>query len=163
MQKITGSMALHLIRAAVEEKGSEYIYVNNDGDVAGQVNHDGVMPNCYYLHDAMVDGEPGKVPGCIIGHVAKRMGVQDSLLEQEENNTSDALMDSIMLLTDESDDARFDITDVAKRVFRAAQSMQDKGKTWGDAYAYAREQYVSAKLALTPADQRLYLIEVGVL
>lgn len=159
MIEITGPVALILLGKAVREKGADYVYVNPKGLKAGTYDDDmSMVANCYYLHD--VDGK--NVPGCIVGHVAKLVGVSDGILRMEENNTSDALIDRIHVSETDNGHQRFKFDGAATALLRAAQSAQDAGKTWGQALAQAREAFVTHVQVYPKREEQEVLVELGV-
>ncbi|UJQ86913.1 hypothetical protein SEA_TREAT_78 [Streptomyces phage Treat] len=168
MIKVTGAVALNILRRVVTERGSSYVYVNPEGKKAGSGEY--TNPNCYYVHDVVDPEGDGygvkQVPGCIVGNFMHKLGVGFKIMQHEENNTSDSLVDAIMVSRhekDENGEQKFEFTDTAKRVLRAAQSKQDGGATWGEALKYAEEMYVSFKTGpgLSSAE-RLALHNLGV-
>jgi hypothetical protein len=74
------------------------------------------------------DANNGKrVPSCIIGHVAAKLGV----IEQVDH--TDRAVGSASLLSDIERLGEFEFTDGAKFAARIAQAKQDTGYTWGEA------------------------------
>ncbi|ATW69427.1 hypothetical protein SEA_IMMANUEL3_76 [Streptomyces phage Immanuel3] len=168
MIKVTGAVALNLLRHAVAAKGKDHVYVNPDGKTAGQGEYSN--PSCYYVHDVVDPEGDGfgmkAVPGCIVGNVMHKLGVGFTVMRNEENNTSDSLVDAVMVSRherDEDGEQKFEFTDTAKRVLRSAQSKQDGGATWGEALEYAEEMYVSYKTGPgLSSKERIALTNLGV-
>jgi hypothetical protein len=130
----------------VEKAGRNHVYVNAEGLTAGALDAQGNLASCNYLH-----GEGDEtVAGCIVGHVARRVGVPDRILRNEENNTSSSLVDAIHA----DAEVGLEFTDTASHVLRMAQSAQDLGKTWGEALEAAKEYYLELKMSVfTQAEQ----------
>jgi hypothetical protein len=162
MIKVTGAVALNLLRYVVKEKGSDYVYVNPRGGSARE------GASCYYVHEAVTeDGGAESVPGCIVGTALHKLGVGFSVMLSEENNSSDSLLEAIMMgrsERDENGEPKFHFTETAKHVFRAAQSQQDRGHNWGDALQSATADYVSYKTGNGMSYQeRQDLLNMGIL
>lgn len=123
---------LSLLRAAVELKGEDYVYVNPDGEVASD---DGSITDCFYVDN----GSGEAAPSCIVAHVFHAMGIPvlDMLKIEGSSVNSDVTED---LLRDNS----IQVTPRATRLLYSAQDLQDSGHTWGVAvecavrYAYER-------------------------
>lgn len=162
MIKVTGAVALNLLRHVVAVKGQAHVYVSPKGETAGQDEH--VSPSCYYVHEVVEsDGSTTEVPGCIVGHAMRKLGVDFDTMRREENNTSDSLADAVEATSSEDGEQLFEFTDTAKRVLRAAQSKQDGGATWGEALDYAEEMYVCFKTGPgLSSGERATLYDLGV-
>lgn len=146
MTKITGAMALNMLEVVVEKAGRNYVYVNAEGRTAGTLDAQDCMASCNYLH-----GEGDEtVAGCIVGHVARRVGVPDRILRSEEENTSRSLIDAVHA----DPDVKLEFTETASAVLSAAQCAQDRGDTWGEALEDAKKYYLGLKMSVfTPAEQ----------
>ena len=114
---------------AVAEKGSDYVYVNHNGEVAGKDS----WVDCSNWH--FDDELQKRVPGCIVGNILNRAGV--SLDDMPQDDGSHDLL-SRLLNCDviEIDDER----EREVRTFLGrAQELQDNGTPWGEAVEKAKE------------------------
>lgn len=114
--------------AAVKEKGEDYVYVNANGEIAGQSDNTfGTM--CNYVHNL---GEPAECPGCIVGNTLNRLGVSLITLSGYERRGALSLLESLAraeLVTYEDDSLVY--------ILARAQTKQDNGGTWGAALEFA--------------------------
>lgn len=111
-----------LLEQVVEEFGYDYVDPGSQTEGAG----------CDYTR--YDENKEDYVCGCIVGQVLHKFGVEVEDLRK--------LWGSIGLLEDEVK-SLFDIelTVGARLVLRAAQRVQDKGNTWGDALHAAEDTY----------------------
>ena len=114
MKHITKEDALRALEEAVAEKGEDYIYQYTDSD-------DWRSYTCTYVRA----GEPD----CMIGNALHRLGVPLDAFAPHEEKAFDRI----------ADDVAPGIEEEAVRALRAAQSVQDQGRTWGEALRAARE------------------------
>lgn len=126
MIDINYARAMELVDQAIEQRGADYVYTNEDGDKA--VPHGFV--NCYNWHE---DEDGSVIPGCIVGTVLHMAGVpldemgKEDGWEDVENNLSHT--------------ETLRATRKASKLLEYIQYEQDKGNTWGVSKANA-EEYV---------------------
>ena len=113
MIQITEESFVSALRAAVAEKGEDYVYTNPDGREAG----DDGEATCHYVH--------GDQPGCLVGNVLHRLGVPLSVLELHEGGAAYEVMGRIR----ESGQLDFDLG--VRGAAEMAQNRQDAGYSWG--------------------------------
>lgn len=111
--EITAERALELLREVVAEYGEDYVYVNPQGQRAGDDDDNGDQASCWYVH--------GDKPGCIAGHVYHRAGLSLETLKLMENNGAS------------HPGFRQRVTGEGPTILSIAQDRQDKGETWGQA------------------------------
>lgn len=107
--------ALELLHAAVNERGEDYVYPKHDD-------------RCYYVNE-------DHTPGCLVGAALVNAGVTiDQLIEfgdgGEIYGSSEMAGDLCYTLRDHE---IAEIDAYARTLFSLAQSVQDRGDTWGDA------------------------------
>ena len=130
----TVQQALDALRAAVEEKGADFVYHNPDGQKAGTLvpnpNFDNEMTNaeCKYVH--------GSETGCIAGNAMVRLGIPRKKLANHENISASTVIRKIF--ADVDFNSRSNLCSVG-RILSYAQAEQDDGKTWGEALAAAEK------------------------
>lgn len=115
-------------KQAVTEKGDDYVYVNHLGEASPGVD-------CYNVH--VIDGT--RVPGCIVGNIIHRAGVNIYSIPME----GDAF--SIISILDRTHLVIPGDGIEARRIgwyLSIMQRAQDMGETWGDAYRKA-ESYLA--------------------
>jgi len=105
------------LREAVEEKGADYVYTNEAGEVANLEN--AVEIQCQYVHTDK--------PGCIVGNVLHRLGVPLYVLSDYETRPARSVVESL------SGRGILEFERKALDMLRYAQSYQDNGNSWGDA------------------------------
>lgn len=129
MIEIDGPRALELLTEAVNDKGTDYVYAN-DEDLG-----------CQYFHVA--DDEPG----CLVGQALHRAGVSvEQLIRMNSAEGVDIDETSIGELYGSSEGTQifgFNLTHDAIEAFRSAQWCQDTKMSWGAALS-------RAVLAVTP-------------
>lgn len=118
---VTKESAIEALKAAVTEKGSDYVYVNGAGESPTSLE-DSVR--CSYVHWSASSG----VPGCIVGSTLHRLGVPLRDFSEAEYHSAEDLEKYIPNLVFE---------DGVGEILQAAQTKQDAGKTWGTAYRAA--------------------------
>lgn len=111
--------AIVLLRAVVEEQGIEFRYVPVDDDSGEAV--------CRYV----VDG----YPSCLVGKALHRAGVLVEELDRMDGTSNTGIMVAASRLP-----ADVVVTSDARKVFEAAQEVQDDLKTWGAALTAAEER-----------------------
>jgi hypothetical protein len=118
--------ARELLKRAVATQGRKFVY-NQNG-----------MGMCYYLPQTDApDNSPKKRTGCLIGTMFTLAGVPAEVLEQNEHAGVRVVLRNLQN-RDIIDIAGE--TDIIDEYLTRAQTQQDTGATWGEAYDYA-EQY----------------------
>lgn len=105
------------LREAVEEKGADYCYINEAGEVANLEN--AIETQCQYVHTDK--------PGCIVGNVLHRLGVPLDILSRYETRPAKNVVESLY------EQGILEFERKALDMLRYAQSYQDNGNSWGDA------------------------------
>ena len=119
MTLITFDMALEALNAAVDEKGSDYVYKGGGTFCAYQ--------------------EFGE-PSCIVGNALHCLGVPiRTLAEMDQCSFAGSVISSRKVL-DILEDSGFVLDDDAVMLLTAAQVLQDDAVSWGDAVRVAREE-----------------------
>lgn len=130
MIEITAKNLRAALKAAVDLKGEDYIYVNPDGRVASEEES---ISCSYYCGDG--SGENYGEPSCIFGHALMSMGITTAQLDWAGGSFI-----GMMLETLESKGWITPVSFEVKAAAYAAQQAQDNGKTWGEALgAFDRE------------------------
>lgn len=111
---------LAALKAAVEKRGEDYVYVNADGVKAGTTEL-----SCEYTHHA---GTDAATPGCIVGQVY--FDLTGELVPEYQNAST---------ISEFFTSPREVFTDAAAGLLLVAQRRQDDGATWGEALAAARK------------------------
>lgn len=121
MRKIKRTEALALLNRAVEEKGKDFIYFDQEGALGA----------CAYFHD--------EEPGCIVGHVLSYVGVKpdDLYLPGEDDFNLGTAFDNPDLHSALRANAKVKFTRKARLALLTAQCEQDRGQTWEHATAMA--------------------------
>lgn len=131
--KITGSMAIELLRQARDRRGADYVYVNDKGQRAGSITSQGVgqlaTADCSYVHTGP-DG--AMTPGCIAGEVLHAAGVPLVELLSWEGCAVGVFAQEMGFANEEGE-----------FVLTVAQGKQDIGETWGEAVAAAEAAYAA--------------------
>jgi hypothetical protein len=128
MIELTEENVLDALEKAVEEKGEDFIYVNNEGHSSRNKFGETAAIMCHYVH--YDDGTP--IAGCIAGNVLNRLGVSlDALSDYETQPIKTVLIN----LTD-AEEVTFDSK--VSLLLSNAQCAQDGGQTWGDALKAAK-------------------------
>lgn len=116
MIKVTSTQVIDAVRAVVADR-PDYKY---EAPANGGTGLDD-SPICYYVHDAE--------PGCLIGHVLNALGVPLDALGTVESRSASYAARKFLEITDRP---------VGTRAFLdMAQSYQDRGATWGQAFKLA--------------------------
>lgn len=125
MITIGADRAMELLTMAVEERGADYVYRNPE---TGQTGMEGGQ--CLYVHTS----PEGPAPGCIGGLALTLAGVPLATLALHENRSVKEVCERLIwdCLAVGSD---------AVRILQAAQSIQDRGHSWGTAWEEARGTY----------------------
>ena len=121
MAVITFYMALEALNAAVDEKGSDYVYEG------------GRMSRTYVAYDE---------PSCIVGNALHRLGVSISTLTEMDRRTIDGAAISSRKVLEVLEGSGFILDNDAVMLLATAQVMQDAEIPWGDAVREAREEPV---------------------
>lgn len=121
MAVITFDMALEALNAAVDEKGSDYVYEG------------GRTSRTYVAYDE---------PSCIVGNALHRLGVSISTLTEMDRRTIDGAAISSRKVLEVLEGSGFIIDNDAVMLLATAQVLQDAEIPWGDAVRMAREEPV---------------------
>lgn len=121
MAVITFDMALEALNAAVDEKGSDYVYGG------------GRMSRTYAAYDE---------PSCIVGNALHRLGVSISTLTEMDRRTIDGAAISSRKVLEVLEGSGFILDNDAVMLLATAQVLQDAEIPWGDAVRMAREEPV---------------------
>lgn len=130
--------------AVIDARGREYVAQRPDGG-AGCYNvlcfaEDGELlsPAMFETRD-VAEGNIGEVaefkPLCLIGSILVRAGVRP--LDIVKSGNAGTPMSALLTWRNEDGSKHIFATEHAKMWMRKAQSAQDGGKTWGEAFAYA--------------------------
>jgi len=126
MVHITLEIARKYAAEAIEERGGDYVYVNEEKARLGH-KYDG--PNCLYVHR---DADDNLTPGCIVGIVLNKAGVSlETLASNNENTISEAASRGQWDVTYDNDALMF---------LSGAQWCQDMGETWSTAVESGNRQ-----------------------
>lgn len=126
MIELTYEMALNFAAQAVEEKGEDYVYSDEKGIRA---DAPGSIAGCSNWHHVDPDDhDKGKVPGCIVGNILHRAGLDIFKYGKGSDISGIAFQagDEIM------------IHPKAYEFLRIAQLRQDSGAPWGVAVKTAK-------------------------
>ena len=107
------TLTMSLLRRAAAEKGWSYVDPGSEGN------------GCY---NVKWDDEEGYVPSCIAGHVFYYAGVPVEFL-----NMHNGLSTNTAKAINNDDHINVKVTREGAVLLRAAQMVQDKAKSWGDA------------------------------
>lgn len=121
MAVITFDMALEALNAAVDEKGSDYVYEG------------GRTSRTYVAYDE---------PSCIVGNALHRLGVSISTLTEMDRRTIDGAAISSRKVLEVLEGSGFILDNGAVMLLATAQVLQDAEIPWGDAVRMAREEPV---------------------
>ena len=142
---ITGTDALAMLAEAVREKGSEYTYENPNEGLPGP-------QGCVYVHGTELVSEgrdsygdtiynevaTGEMrPGCMIGTALIGRGIPMSMFVELKVNADTPIDELIQVFREYG--MIGDTTPDAIDALRSAQTAQDQGDSWGEAYITARE------------------------
>ena len=119
MLHITYDMALEALKAAVEEKGEDFVYEKPD-DAA----------TCAYLH--VDENGDMTVPGCGVGNALLRLGVSAKFLEDYNEGYGVG-----HLVRDADGRSQFTIDKKALALFFQFQTVQDNKGSWSLALSLA--------------------------
>lgn len=121
MERLTVQVAIDLLKRAVDEKGRDYVYVDQHDRLAGQ-------GSTHCVNVVKVGG--ALVPSCIVGDTLVRHGVAPRWFAFT-NTIGAPAYEVIRTLR-----ARewLDVDDDAVTLLSFAQRLQDNGETWGEAY-----------------------------
>lgn len=107
--------ALEWLREAVDRRGTDYVYVDDNGERAGKGGE------CIYY--SQISGEPA----CLVGHALHAAGlITYSMVQQAKCNARASVHELARRLG-------LPLTFGAIDVLRVAQKTQDIGGTWGQA------------------------------
>jgi hypothetical protein len=130
MIELTQENVLDALEKAVEEKGEDFIYVNNEGHSSRNKFGEAAAIMCHYVH--YDDGTP--IAGCIAGNVLNRLGVSLDILSEKETQPIRIVLSELM--DEEVVTLAFDSK--VSLLLSTAQCAQDGGQTWGDALKEAK-------------------------
>lgn len=141
---IDGKIALAMLAEAIKRKGSEHVYANPNSKCAGPAG-------CLYVHGSELImegrdkyGDPFCVeearddmePGCIVGNALIGRGIpMEKFIDLKVN--MDTPVDDLLAVFAEHG-LIGSVHEAAGDAFRAAQTRQDQGGSWGQAYIDAR-------------------------
>lgn len=142
---IDEQQALDLMRRAVAEKGTDYVYVRPDRS-----------KDCVYVDTTVDPAVATPPPSCLVGHALVYAGVDPVLLWEADQGIGEYVDDEYGEV-EKTDDTSIKssgfnqylsqhgvaLTYEARRVFGAAQREQDRGIPWGQAVAYAARELES--------------------
>lgn len=112
---ITAHDAVELLKAEVDRKGEDYVYEEPPG------------PGCSYtVHDRDTFSATD-TPSCIVGHVFVHLGLD---MSREDGLPIEGPLDHVIEQFKKANPA-LRMTKAALIVLRTAQSLQDRGETWG--------------------------------
>lgn len=125
MITLTFEKTKELLAEAIAEKGAGYVYVNSN------LGEDS-LGHCSYVH-TLENGE--LIPGCLVGDVLNRAGVQLEVLNLKHAGAAIVLSDLAYMGILEADTESHDL-------LWLAQGQQDKKVPWGEAVerALARQE-----------------------
>jgi hypothetical protein len=124
MKSVTFKETLEAMKAAVSEKGDEYVYERQEHPNVGLHGSLGVCLNTT---------PDGKKTGCIVGDVLHRLGVSLTWLGCGENINNSAAG----LLSKLRHEELYDFDRNSLLLLSEAQSLQDTGTPWGEALSKA--------------------------
>lgn len=130
MIELTAENVTDALKFVVNEKGENFVYVNDFG--VPMVDSDGTRThaNCQYVH--MSSGEP--MCGCIVATALNHLGVPLSAILPYEGDAAHQVLNN--LVTD-GIIGMCSFDDPSRDILQRAQESQDKGNTWGKALEYA--------------------------
>lgn len=124
MKNVTYKETLEAMKAAVSEKGEEYVYERQEHPSMGAHGSLGICLNTT---------PDGKAAGCIVGDTLHRLGVSLTWLGCTENINCSAGG----LLSKLRHEELYDFDYNSLRLLSEAQSLQDTGTPWGEALSKA--------------------------
>lgn len=135
VQITDADQALELLEAIVEEAGEGYVY-NPGGDTK----------HCTYFETERVGDELVTTPSCIVGRVLARLGYTPRVIDDYDSVTSDQVEDH-----NAEDLVAMGIIaapQVVAHILLTAQTVQDKGGTFGLALESARRARITYEAGL---------------
>jgi hypothetical protein len=135
MKKIKAGKVLAIMEEVVEEHGVDHVYRPPTGPHG----------TCQYL-----DTDDDNGPGCLIGHVLRRLGVPGALLRVRYNSESvNDVLRPVEGLSGVFSIPEIDLvfSESALKVMLTAQRAQDGKYTWGKALKEAKAVYKGHKPA----------------
>lgn len=105
--------AVKLLTAAVEERGSDFVYEKPDGE-----------STCLYVHQDPTTGNVS--PGCMVGLALNRAGIPLNVMQGDLSSAK-----GLLLALKRSGYVNY--TSAASNIFSEVQHRQDTGIPWGDA------------------------------
>lgn len=113
MAKFTLDQITEALEAVVRERGDGYMY---------QQDFSNGSSSCKYIARSISKGRV--IPACIVGATMSYLGVSDSTLRRWDNNVGGTSILDIQTNL---------IPEDAQIALQEAQSVQDRGNTWGNA------------------------------
>lgn len=141
--------AKRLVREAVAERGEDYVYVKPPLKPCGAEN----FGSCYYVHatDMWPEGDDERpveaTPGCLVGVVLHRAGVQLSTLQDHDDDGFGAT--DAQGLVNGLAGTVLDTTPQVANYLREVQICQDRGQPWGVAMRTANMRYSDEPAEIT--------------
>jgi hypothetical protein len=115
VKRINLPQARKFLKAALNEKGRDFVYTTNNEE-----------PCFYTPHSEYPSEDPRSFTGCVVGTALKLAGIDEQVLNRT-NYVTNVTFDGVI------------ISQPAREYFNIAQRIQDNGKTWGEAYDAAEE------------------------
>lgn len=130
---LTTENVLDLLEKAVEDRGIDYVYPNDQKDPNEYGKEQSV---CRYVFR----GPRGELqgPGCILGHVLATAGVPVKVMAPYDVASNGQTTPGVDLLRNLFQQGLIEYDHNVDTMLEAAQSTQDNGSTWGEAYNSAR-------------------------
>lgn len=121
--QITDRQFTEAIRAAVAERGPDFVYDRNKPGWGYVGDRNTGKPGCRYVTTEAA--EEGVQAGCLIGVTLHKVGLSLNTLAVYENDPATVILQALDV----------GITDEARFAAGSAQRVQDPGGTWGAALA----------------------------
>jgi len=131
LEYLTLEKVISLAEQAVQEKGSDFIYKQMECSVKDEDDLFSVQTTCAYVHE-------DDVPGCLVGNILVRHGVQPSKFEELGINVDTGSDEALRTLI--SSGVIVGVSESASEFLELVQRHQDGGFTWG----YAVEETLQA-------------------
>jgi hypothetical protein len=128
MIRMTYKNALELATQAVEEKGEDYVYTDERGVRADNLDAIAGCANWHYSNPD--DSSSEKVVGCLVGNIMHRAGL--NIFKYARGADASTLIRTAY--------TEVTVTDKAHTFLRELQSQQDSGRTWGEALEIAKKR-----------------------
>jgi hypothetical protein len=122
--ELTDEKIMETLKAVVAESPDK-VYAAPEHMVSLDYSGQPTSMTCFYVHTDENGDRP--TPGCLVGQVLNRLGVELDYLADREGTGADALGSGLGISVD------------ARTLLAIAQDRQDHGSTWGKALADAIE------------------------